>query len=568
MKLPVELLPGRLAQFALVITCAFCIIIARLFYLQVSLNLTFTHLSERNFLRYEKIVPARGTIFDAHNNVLVTNRPVMSVYWKGSGSRTLSQEQLMFISFLEKTCACTIDLPAIVNAERLCKPLMIAQDISFDQLSQVSEHPLHHTYCAIVTSFQRYYPHGTLACHLLGYLGAGNSGPEGQMGLEKILEESLKGTPGQRQRMINAWGRYLSEQELAHAQPGEDIHTTLDLDLQRMAENAFPADGAGVCIVMSARDGALRALVSRPGFDPNLFLKPFSQEEWEALSDKQPFINRALVCYPPASLFKLISLAAAHEQHLISLDKTWFCPGYYEFCGRNYLCNKREGHGRMNIQDALSHSCNIPFFDMARTLKVDTLADFANRFGLGASTESILPEKNGLIPTSAWKQQTKHERWWPGETLSAVIGQSYLLVTPLQIARMVAAICEGFLVRPRIVATEAIETTPLIIAPGTRDFLKICMRKVSSEGSARSLKSRGNVIIHSKTGTAQISSLRKKEADARYQEHAWLVAHIQYDHHDPIVVVVLVERVGHSRFATAVVRQFLREYLAWCDRSH
>ena len=153
------------------------------------------------------------------------------------------------------------------------------------------------------------------------------------------------------------------------------------------------------------------------------------------LAEKHPFLNRAFnACYPPGSLFKIVTLSAALENGYITPESYWFCNGLIEFAGREYHCSNKHGHGLLNTEQALAHSCNIMYFELAKRMNIDLLADYAHRYGLGLKTNVMFAEKEGLVPTNAWKRRVKKEKWWPGETLSAAIGQSYLLVTPLQIA--------------------------------------------------------------------------------------------------------------------------------------
>lgn len=549
------------------------LILIRLFELQIHSFTRFFTLGERNFLRTERVVPPRGNILDAKGRPLATSRPVTSLYWQGSGKKNFDTSQQTLVQYLEKLLGKTIlQNPAFLKAERKSSTFLLEPEIDFVKLSRLIEHFPHHKNLVFSTYFKRSYPYNSLACHILGYLGSITTRPSGKMGLEKIYENELKGNFGQIRKKINSQGQELAQEELQKARKGGDLQTTIDLDLQQLAEEIFPGEYAGVILAMSPKNGALKAVVSRPAFDPNIFLGSLDKNTWEQLQeDRQPFLNRAFsALYPPASLFKLVTISAALETGLITQESTWQCNGSLTFCDRPYYCHNRKGHGPLTTLEAVSYSCNIPFYEIAQQIKIDVLADFAHRFGLGTKTKGAFPEKPGLIPTSAWKQQYKSERWWPGETLSAAIGQSFLLVTPIQMACMMSAVCEGFLVRPCILQAEAVkqglaEKKPLEISEETRAFLKESMGRKTKHGTARRLN-RMNIELYAKTGTAQTSSLEKRERGKKYREHAWIIVYIRYQNSEPLTLLVLLEHAGSSAFATDVAISFISRYRSLIDK--
>lgn len=569
--LPSAKITFRLKSVLTGILTSFSIIALYLFYLQIYLTTFFFTKSQRNFLRIEKILSPRGNILDNKGNLLATNRPVISIYWQGTGNRHLTPSQLTTLSHIQEIINKNSDLEQLTIAERQAKKFLIAADITLEQLSRVIEQLPHDKNIRIISHFKRYYPHKTLASHIVGYLGYINFEQTGKMGLEQLLEDDLKGKPGELLKTINSLGKHLEERELKAALAGAEIVTTIDLDLQRIAEESFLPDQVGALILMESQTGALRAIVSRPSFDPNIFLSPLSPATWQSLQQaKHPFINRAFsAAYPPASIFKLVTLAAALEQNIITPDKQWYCSGYVLFAGRPYHCDRRQGHGLLNTHQALAHSCNIPFFEIGKKIKIDTLAEYARRFGLGSKTNTLFPEKSGLIPTSHWKRERFHEPWWPGDTESAVIGQSYLLVTPIQVARMIAALGEGYLVTPRILESEPIRQQPLQISTETRQFLKSCMRAAVNIGSAQQLKRMDDLELYVKTGTAQTCSLDKRDFKTKsLDHHGWLVAYFKYKNEPPFTLVVLIENIGSSRVATALTKRFLLAYKQLVTTGH
>ena len=399
MELLTRLVSSRLRIILLLMFCGFVSIALYLFHLQINQTATYLKLSQNNFLRSEKIASPRGTIIDTQGNVLATNRPVYTVYWQGTGEKAFTDRQEELLTMLSKL----FDLPAQIRTqlrsiERKCTRLMLATDVAFEQLTQLLEQYPHDRNIFLEKSYKRCYPYKDVGCHIVGYLGM-DTESTGKMGLELSCNKALRGHSGKILKIINSIGKHIDAHYVSTALAGKTLQTTLDLDLQLIAEQVFPAEFEGCCLCMD-ETGALEVLLSRPTFDPNMFLNPLGVKEWQTLQEKKGLINRAFsACYPPASLFKLVTLAAALETGITSPDMRWHCIGHLEFKGREYGCNNRAGHGVVSTEQALAHSCNIPFYDIGKRIKIDTLADYAHRLGLGVKTGLILPEKTGLIPT-------------------------------------------------------------------------------------------------------------------------------------------------------------------------
>lgn len=576
----VEYVEHRIKLIALISTCMLALILLRLINLQIYSFARFFSLGQRNFLRTEKTATARGSILDVKGRPLATSRALTALYWSGTGNSSFSPEQQALIEHITRllpSLSTIFSSQEFLSAERRKKRFLLAPEISFKVLSALTERYPTHPNIVLSTHFKRVYPYKQYACHVLGYLGSLSHNYQGQMGLERIHENVLRGKLGTIRKTVNSKGHVLAEEELEKPIKGQDLKTTLDLDLQKIAEDIFPSAYAGVMLGLSPTTGAIKFTLSRPGFNPNMFLASFDEKSWTTLKNqKQPFINRAFnALYPPASLFKLVTISAALEQGLITREDVWTCTGSLFFGGRRYYCNNRTGHGEINPEKAVAVSCNIPFYEIAKNIKIDILADYAYRFGLGSKTGTSLPEERGLVPTTTWKLTHKKERWWPGETLSAAIGQSFLLVTPLQLARMVSAICSGYFVKPSILISE-IESQehhePLDLKPETQEFLKDSMRmsvRDRESGTSRTLGtlSKDTLTIYAKTGTAQTSGLDKRHKGEKYREHGWFVAYIQYKNHEPITLLVLLEHAGSSRYAIEVAQQFLKRYCPLLDSS-
>ncbi len=550
--------------FLLLVTTGI-IIITRLSYLQIHRADFFLEKSKKNFLRYEPTAPLRGNIFDINGKFLATNRSVTSVYWRGTGNKKLNKEQQKTLEQLLIALDLnpeSFDKSFIESTERFAEKKVIIEDASFDQLSKIAEQFSHNPNITIESTFSRYYPYKMLASHTLGYLEHKNFDMIGIMGLEKVYNETLQGECGITEKIQNSFGKNLHQKEIQESQAGQDITITIDAALQTIVEKIFPIDHSGSLIVMDSNTGALHALLSRPDFDPNIFLKSIDQETWKNLQENRPFINRVFnATYPPGSLFKLVTISAILETNLISPQSTWYCGGYSTLGSNRFGCARKEGHGRLTIAESIARSCNVLFFEVGKKIDIDLLAKYAGHFGLGKPTNTIFKESLGLIPSRAWKKATKRERWWTGETLSAAIGQSYLLVTPIQIARMIASIESGVLVTPHVIKTDDLKTEPLNIKSETRSFLQETMRETVLDGTAVRLR---RFLKHynlcAKTSTAQTSSLSKRENGKEFMEHGWLAVNFSYKNMRPLTLIILLENVGTSREAITVAEQFFIAY--------
>lgn len=547
------------------------IVLARLMYLQIKSGDYFHRRSKNNFTRISTVESPRGNILDRFGKPLATNRPIAKVMWHGSGNRVLSAQQLNALKTLEEIldahiCSDENLFLALKQSENKQKELCIASDITFEQLSKIEELFPHDQNIRIDTHFKRHYPQRSNACHLVGYLGQQMDLEfQGRMGLEKLFQDTLKGQQGTLLKTINSVGRSFGSVELQKALVGDTIQTTIDSGIQEICENVFPAHYSGAFIIMDPKQGDIIAVLSRPNFDPAMFLTPMSPREWQQFQEKQPFLNRAFnASYPPGSIFKLVTACAGLENNLVHENSAWNCCGYTEFCGRKYYCSKRLGHGRLSTVEAIAKSCNPFFFEIARHIDINVLTQYAHKFGLGEKTNILFPEKTGLVPSREWKRAVKGEPWWPGETLSAAIGQSYLLATPIQIIRMMGSIFTGYLVKPRILINEAVEKQPLNMRAETLDLVQRSMKKTVQMGTGQRANT-VNMSVYAKTSTAQTSSWEHRERGGEYLEHGWFAGYFQYQNYEPLAFVLIVENAGTSSVATAIAKEFLLQYKKYMD---
>lgn len=555
--------PLKIKLFLISITSSFFVICIRLIFLQVHNADFFLQKSNANFTRYEHLASLRGTIRDRFGNILVTNTPVTHLYWQGSGNRTLSQQQESILKQLSDLFMLDYSAlkDAIVQAERKSKKVIIIKKITREMLSMLSELFTEESSLIIESSTKRLYPYKSLASHLLGYLGTIDDTTEGKMGIERICNTILTGHAGSLLRIINSQGSHLAHHYTKHAKNGSDITTTLDLSLQKIAERIFPFDYKGALILMDPYDGSIRVALSRPTFDPNVFSEHIDNSTWKELEQQKPFLNRINQAqYPPGSIFKLVTLAAALETQLINPYTMCNCKGFTMLAKRKYRCARKNGHGSMTVIDSLAYSCNILFYELAKQLDINTIAHYAHIFGLGQPTNTLFSENTGLVPTREWKKQNKHEQWWLGETLSAAIGQSFLLATPLQIARLIGSVDTGYLVETRFLETTTPSYQPLTISYETRSFLREAMHAVATQGTARMFKILQNFTIRAKTSTAQTSTLSKRSEGKEFLEHGWFACNFNYKDAAPLTLVVVTEHTGNAKLPMLIAREFLKNF--------
>jgi penicillin-binding protein 2 len=437
----------------------------------------------------------------------------------------------------------------------------------------------------------RTYPHGEAAPHVVGwvapvpaeklmdYRSRGYRGDEmvGVAGLEAWGEEILAGQHGGTLTIVTSTGEEVTQLRHREAVPGRSIYTTLDRDIQEQVQQIL-GDRKGAIVILDARSGAIRALVSSPAFDPNIFVGPTRDvERSRVLADpRHPLINRALQgTYPTGSVFKIVTISAGMEEaDMDPMETTFNCPGYWDGLGRGArkYCWKTDGHDQIALQDGLSASCNVVFYNVGKALhELDpgALSRFGHHFGLGEATglEGLL-EESGLMPDPTWKQDALGEMWYPGDTVNLAIGQGYLRVTPLQVARMMAAVANGgTLYRPFIVERiEASEEHPeqvtepevvgtLPLSPEHLAALQAGLLGVTTKsiGTASHRFAGLSIPVAGKTGTAEAGA---EEAEP----HSWFVAYAPAN--DPeIALVVLAENAGEgSTVAAPLARQVIEAY--------
>ncbi len=594
----------RIPLLAGVIVLTFAVFLGRLFQLQLVQTDDLRLRSERNYVRTVRLEAPRGEIRDRYGRVLATTRPAFGLQVIPNDLRQPELTYAALAMLLDEDPAALSEQVGEPKGRKRFRPVRLAGDLSYDALARVESHL--YALPGVVTDVRprRHYLGGDLAAHVLGTIGeiqraqlerrrfADYRQGEviGQSGVESLLQEQLRGRAGGRNQVVDVAGRVVDVLEEIEPVPGGEVTLTLDLDLQRAAEEAFLPDvlgepaRMGSVVALDVRTGDLLVLVSKPSFDPNDFAGGIDAATWKQLTSDEwrPIQNRAIAGqYPPGSTYKALVAAAALEEGLVTTDEKVFCPGHFTLGRRTYRCWKRAGHGWVDLHDALVRSCDVYFYQVGLELGVDRLAYFARGFNLGRRTGVALPEEQpGLVPTSAWKERRFGEPWVRGETVSAAIGQGFNLVTPLQMAVAYAAIANGGrLLRPRLVLESrdadgvrygGPEPEQRGTVPVSDEWLAIvreALRGVVEEqgGTGGRARVRG-VRVAGKTGTSQVVALEhtdgieEEDLELKHRDHAWFVGFAPTEAPE-IAVAALVEHGGHGGSAAApVVQKVLARY--------
>ncbi len=404
----------------------------------------------------------------------------------------------------------------------------------------------------------------------------------GRSGVEYFAEDWLRGERGRESFEANAAGRIIKEldhKDAKPATPGKDLYLTIDADLQRAAIDRF-GDESGAAVVIDIESGDVLAFVSTPAFDPNDFVNGISQADYDLLrqNDRSPLYHKAYDgIYPPGSTIKMITAAAGLETSAISPTRRVYCPGHYRFGNRTWHCWKKEGHGSVDMHDAIKKSCDVYFYEVARLVGIEDLADLYKRLGFGQHWElGMTGGRPGVVPNDAWKRATQGEKWYEGETLNIGIGQGQLSTTPLHLALMTARIAsEGRIVTPRIIGRGPQVTADIPddqpLDPEIMRRMKRAMYGVTSEAGGTAYRSGdlglGGPRLAGKTGTAQVRRisaaerrtgvLKGDQLDRKLRDHALFVAYAPADNPQYACSVVVEHGEGGSKAAAPVARDIL-----------
>lgn len=582
----------RIGVISLIVLFIFCALGFRLWQLQIVEGDRFRILSEKNRIRLKRLPSIRGLMLDRTGRVVVGNHPSFDVILVPEDVQDRLTTLHTLVSYVPEA-ADFLEGKAPRNPRRPAyEGISVARDISWDTLAAIEAHQLDLPGVTVEASLKRFYPAGNLAAHLVGYIGEVNQTElvenkryrqgdlVGKVGLEKAWEEELRGYNGGQQIEVDAAGRKLRVLDEVKTQPGYNLHLTLDLELQEQVEQAL-GEAEGSVVVLAVETGEVLALASRPTFDPNLFALSIKPNEWRTLVEDplRPLTNRALRGqYPPGSTFKPFMALAALEEGIITPETRFNCRGGLPFGGRTFHCWKRSGHGSVDLKQALAQSCDVYFYKVGQRLGIQKIAQAARRFWLGQDLGITLAASSGVIPDIEWKRRRFNAPWYEGETLSVVIGQSYVLTTPLQMAVATAALVNGGVVyRPFFVTQvngangESIQTySPKVITRMNipeehlrvvRDGMREVVHGERGTGKKALLP---HIEVAGKTGTSQVVSRihdEEEKVPRHHRDHAWFIAFAPVQN-PQIAVACLIEHAGKGGGAVAapVIRQVLEAY--------
>ncbi|MBV8939473.1 MAG: penicillin-binding protein 2 [Alphaproteobacteria bacterium] len=560
---------------------------ARLYQLQFLKSDEYRTLSENNRIRLQLLVPPRGQILDRLGLPLALNETNYQLFCDIAG---LSRDAIAHT--LERARA-AINLPSKritqaldeLRANPYASPLLIAEHLEWEQVAAIELRQLDLPGLYIAIGQLRYYPYGPMCAHLLGYVGAPSPEevaaeddapllklPEyriGKAATERMLEERLRGQAGIRQMEVNVHGQAMRELAVRPAIPGDSVRLAIHHELQEYGANLL-AEQSAAAIVLDVRNGDVMALLSVPGFDPNIFSKGIPADYWESLQadNHTPLINKAVQgLYPPGSTFKMMVGLAGLAEGAISPDTRVSCSGHYWLGDHKFNCWKEGGHGSMNLVSAIAQSCDTFFYTVARATGIDAIAAMAKNFGLGATHFGDFPsEKKGLVPDAGWKQKRYRQRWTTGDTINAGIGQGYVLATPLQLAVMVARLSTGRAVEPRLLAEGAAPAFPeLDVEAEHLQWIQKGMDAVANTPGGTAYGKRiaePKYAMAGKTGTSQVRKIitrgvKQESLPWEYRHHALFVGYAPVASPRYACAVAVEHGGGGAAAAAPVARDLL-----------
>jgi len=562
----------------------------RLLWLQVFQKNKYSILSDRNRFKEWKIAAERGLILDRFNNKIAENRQLYRIALiKGDVTdldfvlTTLNKFLRLDNEIIEKT---KTDFTKL----RKFQPYVINKNLTWSEFSKINSNLFILNGVQPFISMERHYNYPYEFAHVLGYVGVPNENDLqnqkddlfrtpgikiGKLGIEKILNRELIGTPGFTRFEVNAAGRAVRTVEFVDGVSGNALKTSLDLELQKLTYQKFRRY-AGSAIAMDIKTGEVLACVSTPSFDTNKFAFGITQPEFNELlkNERKPLINKFLSGqYSPGSVVKPIIGLAALENKIVDQEYTHFCSGKIELYGQEFYCWKDGGHGKINLKDAIKKSCDIYFYEVARLLGVDRLAETIKKFNFGQTTlKDFDEEKKGLVPDTKWKKNVLGKPWLLGETLITGIGQGYILATPMQICKSMAELANGgYIVNPTFYLDEKSKSSRMDFDAENIKIINEALVAATNEPGGTSYSSRlnGKLKFAGKTGTSQVTKLnikdREDNADPNTREYKYR-DHSLFAGFGPIeepkyAVAIVAEHAGPGSRVAAPIASSMFDFL-------
>ncbi|MCB2099986.1 MAG: penicillin-binding protein 2 [Rhodobacterales bacterium] len=575
------------------------ILVGRMYYLQVVESDRYATLADENRINLRLLPPPRGPIVDRYGLPLAVNRQNYRVLVVSEQARDVPEVLDSLNRIIPFDEAERRRILRDVRRNRSFVPVTLRENLNWEEVARIEVNAPDLPGVFIDVGQTRDYPHGDMLAHVIGYVAAVSEEEAtgdrllqlpgfriGKAGIEKTYDLALRGSGGSSQVEVNALGRVIRELSRQEGQPGAEVQLTLDLELQRMVTERLGEESASA-VVIDVHTGEILAMASTPSYDPNAFNKGLSSKQWKDLvaNPKSPLINKCIAGqYSPGSTFKMAVALAALERNVVTPETTVYCPGHMRLGNARFHCWKRGGHGHMNLQDAITQSCDVYFYEVAKRTGIDRLAAMARRLGVGVDLGIDLPgERKGLMPDKDWKRGALDAPWHPGETVIAGIGQGYVLTTPLQLAVMTARLVNGgravrpYLTRDHISEAgieprKAEEAESLNIPPEHLMAVRSGMEAVVNgrRGTARrvAIKEPG-FEMGGKTGTVQVRRITKAERETgvrknedlpwKDRDHALFVGFAPV-HAPRYAVSVVVEHGGSgSQAAAPIASDILRE---------
>lgn len=568
--------------------------------LQVDQASEFRLMAEENRINIRLIPPARGRIFDRQGRPLAANRSnyrVVLIREQAADPEAVIDRlaRLIPISDRERERALRE-----MRQKSAFVPVTVSEHLTWDDFARVNANAPALPGVDVEAGLTRFYPEGADFAHIVGYVGRVNERelkedggatpllqiPDfqiGKSGIEQRKDETLRGSAGVSRIEVNALGRVIRELDRQEGDPGTDLQLAVDMDLQRYGMARLNGESAAA-VMMDVRSGDIVTLASSPGFDPNQFVFGISSTNWNALLNDpyRPLSNKTVSgLYPPGSTFKMVVALAALEAGVLDPAEKIFCNGRYKLGDRYFHCWRRGGHGNVNLNASLEQSCDVFYYECAKRVGVDAIADMARRLGLGVKHDLPLPAvREGLTPTKAWKRRVHDQGWLVGDSLNVGIGQGFVLASPMQLAVMTARIATGRQIDPRLVRGMGgrpladPEAPVLDINPAHLRMVREGMFSVVNARSGTARKSRIDDdanLMAGKTGTSQVRRITKAERASgvirnedlpwERRDHALFVGFAPYDAPRYAVSVVVEHGGGGSAAAAPIARDLMMRAL-------
>jgi penicillin-binding protein 2 len=593
----------RIGIAGVAVVVAFGLLAARFLYLQVIQHDVYQAKAEDNRISIVPVTPNRGLVVDRNGVVIARNYSgyTLEIFPRRVASMEGTIDALAELVDIQPRDR--VRFRKLLAETRNAESLPIRNRLSDEDVAKFAVNRYRFEGVEIKGRLFRQYPFGDVASHVIGYMGRINQQDQekleddglsanyrgtdfiGKSGVEASYEAELHGTTGFEQVEIDAAGRGIRTLSRTPSQPGNNVTLTLDMRLQQVAEIAF-GERRGALVAIDPATGGVLALVSKPGFDPNLFVDGIDPQYWGELNTSldKPLTNRAISgLYPPGSTFKPFLALGALETGKRTPRSSIFDPGYFDFGGRRFRDDKKGGHGVVDLYKSIVESCDTYYYHLANDMGIDAIARFLAPFGFGVRTGiDLAGESAGVLPSPEWKlkrfKRPDQQKWYAGETISIGIGQGYHSYTPLQLAQATAALVNGGAIyKPHLVArvdnprsAERRELEPELVRsvrlkPENVDFIKRAMAGVNKEGTAARAFAGVAYTVGGKTGTAQVIAMKQGEKyeeakiAERHRDHSLFVAFAPLDS-PRIALAVIVENGGFGARAAAPLARTVLDY--------